>query len=206
MVDLTFEFRRNAVSIPVNPENIEISEPGDNQKANVVGLGEIIIPRERRLASFRISSFFQDDSYLGFFKEWRDAKIAGRFTASGLDIDMDVVISDFTYERKAGEEERVYYNLALSEYRPYGARVVVMPTPTTAQPVADTRKDNKPAVAQTYTVKSGDNLWAISKRLGGAGGTNWRELYDANRSVVGDNPNLIFAGQILVIPSGWVTR
>jgi LysM repeat protein len=49
----------------------------------------------------------------------------------------------------------------------------------------------------TYTVKSGDTLSRIagSQGLGG-----WRSLYDANPSI--KNPNLIFPGQRLVIPSG----
>jgi len=205
MIDLTFEYRRDSLTLPINPENIEISEPGDSQKANVVGLGEIIIPRERGLASFQISSFFPDDSDLEFFKAWRDAKKAGHFTADGLSIDMDVVIDDFSYDRRAGEEDRVYYELSLSEYRPYGARIVIMPTTTTAQPTSEQRNYNKPPVGQTYTVKSGDSLWAISKRLGGQGGTNWQELYNANKSVVGANPNLIYPGQTLAIPSTWVT-
>lgn len=206
MIDLTFEFRRDSLTLPINPENIEISEPGDNRKANVVGIGEIIIPGERGLASFQISSFFPDDSDLEFFKTWRDAKKPGHFTADGLNIDMDVVIDNFSYDRRSGEEERVYYELSLSEYRPHGARIVVMPTPTTAQPGADQRNDNKPSTGGTYTVKSGDSLWAISQRLSGSG-ANWRELYNLNKSllgaIVGDRPERLMPGDVLTLPSGW---
>lgn len=49
----------------------------------------------------------------------------------------------------------------------------------------------------TYVVKSGDTLSRIAARQGLGG---WRPLYDANPSV--KNPNLIFPGQRLVIPSG----
>lgn len=209
MIDLTFEFRRDSLTLPVNPENIEISEPGNNQKTNVVGLGEIIIPRERGLASFKISSFFPDDSDMEFFKTWRDAKKPGHFTADGLDIDMDVAIEDFLYDRRSGEENRVYYQLSLSEYRPYGARIVVMPTPTTALPSAQLRAVSKPAVSQTYTVKSGDSLWAISARLSNQKGANWRELYELNKgllgSIVGDRPQRLMPGDVLTVPSSWRT-
>ncbi|GAU68598.1 hypothetical protein SSP35_08_00920 [Streptomyces sp. NBRC 110611] len=47
----------------------------------------------------------------------------------------------------------------------------------------------------TYTVKSGDTLAKIAK----AHGTNWKALYEANKSVVGGNPNLIFPGQKLSV-------
>ncbi|MFF4604581.1 transglycosylase family protein [Streptomyces sp. NPDC001339] len=46
-----------------------------------------------------------------------------------------------------------------------------------------------------YTVKSGDTLAKIAK----AHGTNWKDLYEANKSVVGGNPNLIFPGQKLSV-------
>jgi murein DD-endopeptidase MepM/ murein hydrolase activator NlpD len=55
--------------------------------------------------------------------------------------------------------------------------------------------------AGTYTVQPGDSLSAIAQRLLGDSG-RWRELYDQNRSVIGANPNLIVAGQVLSVPGG----
>ena len=49
---------------------------------------------------------------------------------------------------------------------------------------------------ETYTVKSGDSLSAIGQRHGVA----WREIYEANKDVIGDNPDLIKPGQELRIP------
>lgn len=51
----------------------------------------------------------------------------------------------------------------------------------------------------TYTVVSGDSLSKIAKKhLGDA--NRWRELYEANKGVIGDNPDLIKPGQKLKIP------
>ena len=51
----------------------------------------------------------------------------------------------------------------------------------------------------TYTVVSGDSLSKIAKKhLGDA--KRWRELYDANKGVIGDDPDLIKPGQKLRIP------
>ena len=45
----------------------------------------------------------------------------------------------------------------------------------------------------TYIVKSGDTLSGIAKKYN----TTWQEIYEKNKSVIGDNPNLIKPGQVL---------
>ncbi len=45
-----------------------------------------------------------------------------------------------------------------------------------------------------YVVVKGDTLSGIAKKLGI---TNWRILYNKNKDVIGNNPNLIIPGQIL---------
>lgn len=52
-------------------------------------------------------------------------------------------------------------------------------------------------VLATYTVKVGDNLFAIAKHFLIHGG--WPTLYKWNHAVVGSNPNLIFPGQKLTV-------
>ena len=47
-----------------------------------------------------------------------------------------------------------------------------------------------------YVVQRGDTLWDISRRQSGDP-RRWREIYERNRALVGDNPNLIFPGQRL---------
>lgn len=46
------------------------------------------------------------------------------------------------------------------------------------------------------TVRQGDCLWSIAYRHH----TSWRAIYDLNRHVIGDDPDLIFPGQRLVLP------
>ncbi len=50
---------------------------------------------------------------------------------------------------------------------------------------------------RTYTVCPGDTLSGIAARFGIA---DWRTLYQANKGVVGPDPNLILPGQELTIP------
>ena len=54
--------------------------------------------------------------------------------------------------------------------------------------------------SRRYTVKKGDTLTSIAKRL--TGSSNWRPIYNANRAVIGGNPNRIKVGQKLTIPGG----
>lgn len=49
--------------------------------------------------------------------------------------------------------------------------------------------------SQRYTVQPGDTLSGIGARYGIA----WQALYAANRPVIGANPNLIFAGEVLTL-------
>lgn len=51
----------------------------------------------------------------------------------------------------------------------------------------------------TYTVKPGDSLWKIAKQLYGTG-ADWKKIYEANKDVIGGNPNLIYPGQTFTIP------
>lgn len=85
--------------------------------------------------------------------------------------------------------------------RDYGAdvlaRMYYLQNALTKSPV------NKPTPTNTtyYTVVSGDTLTAIASRFH----TTWQTIYQANRSVIGSNPNIIIPGERLVIPSVHVT-
>ena len=52
-----------------------------------------------------------------------------------------------------------------------------------------------------YLVGSGDNLSRIAGSMEMMGDpTKWRELYEANKDLIGDEPSLIFPYQVLKIP------
>lgn len=71
----------------------------------------------------------------------------------------------------------------------------------TAQATAETVTSGGDASGGTsYTVKKGDCLWNIAKKFYGSG-ASWGKIYDANRSVIGGNPSLIYPGQVFTIPA-----
>jgi hypothetical protein len=51
----------------------------------------------------------------------------------------------------------------------------------------------------TYTVQSGDSLFSIAQQAYGDG-NKWQYIYDANKQVIGDDPNLIRPGEVIYIP------
>ena len=53
---------------------------------------------------------------------------------------------------------------------------------------------------ESYTVKAGDNLKKIAKQVYGDS-SQWESIYEANKAAI-KNPKLIYAGQVLTIPSG----
>jgi LysM repeat protein len=52
----------------------------------------------------------------------------------------------------------------------------------------------------TYTVQPGDTLWDIAQRAY-ADPEDWDTIYNANKQVIGNDPNLIKPGQVLHIPA-----
>lgn len=58
-----------------------------------------------------------------------------------------------------------------------------------------------PPEPQNYTVVKNDNLWNIAKAHLGDG-NRWQEIYSLNSDVIGQNPDLIYAGTDLKMPAG----
>ncbi len=58
------------------------------------------------------------------------------------------------------------------------------------------REEPEPAAARTYTVESGDTLWAIAEQFYGDG-SKYQTIADASGI---SNPDLIYPGQVLTIP------
>ncbi len=89
-----------------------------------------------------------------------------------------------------------------------GVRVITPPTsPAPSAPPVAVPSPTAPTTAPvSYRVESGDCLWSIAARVLGTGTRDadidrgWRSIYDANRSAIGTDPNLIHPGLTLVIP------
>jgi hypothetical protein len=122
-----------------------------------------------------------------------------------LNTNMKVSLEDYkiTEEAKNGFDFKVKFNL--KQYRDYGTKTVnikiaASKPKASVEPKRETNNSPAPAAAQTYTVVRGDCLWNIAKRFYGSG-AKYTVIYNANKGVIGGNPNLIYPGQVLTIPA-----
>lgn len=71
-------------------------------------------------------------------------------------------------------------------------------SPTTPS-TSPTTPPTEPTAPTEHTVVSGDNLSLIAKQYYGDA-NRWREIYEANKTTIGENPSAIRVGMVLKIP------
>lgn len=110
--------------------------------------------------------------------------------------EMKVSVEDYTIKEDAKEGFDVVVSVKLKQYRDYGTKIPNISFNSlkkTSRPTDKTQETTK------YTVVTGDCLWNIAKKFYGDG-SKYMAIYNANKSVIGGNPNLIRPGQVLTIP------
>lgn len=219
-IQIMIQFNGKYLTIPINPEELEIECESDNEDIDIVGLGPATRKGAAGLIKLSLESFFPaPNSYfytgvtpktcIEFIKSIQSTENTNNNVAkiitTGLptNLNMYFVIEDFTYNHKAGEEEDVYFTLDIKQYVPYGAKTVkkALSGLAAARAVSTVKPPAQPT-NKTYTVVRGDCLWNITKKFTG-NGSRWRELYNINTGVIGSNPNLIYPNQVLTLPAGW---
>lgn len=148
------KFGSKKIKIPVNPKEIEMEYPTDHETYDVLGIGEIVVPKRPSLQSASWECFFPKNAsdpyvnpgakdpeyYVNFLEKARKNKQIGRLIVSrsgSYDTNMKCIISEFTFTDKGGEPGDVYYSLKLQEYRDYSPEVVsIVTTPAAPGPEA----------------------------------------------------------------------
>lgn len=201
------------IRIPVLPDSYSVTSEQNDTTVDVYGLGEVLLKGKRKLQTISLSSFFPkqyDSSYCEFTSikspktyvdEVEKLKRAGavKLVITGTPINFSCMIESFTWGEDDGTGD-ISYTLSLTEYRGVAAAKSSVTNAgsgsSSASSGVETRTEQA-AAATTYTVKKGDTLTAIARKL--TGNADWKPIYEANKAVIGSNPNLIYPGQVLTI-------
>ena len=191
------------VRIPVLPAEYTVTSEQENTSVTVCNLGEVTLLGKRKLRSISFSSFFPfyyDEGYCDcrsdkpqkMVERIEKMKRAGKvkLTITGTGINMYVTIESFEWGENDGTGD-MNYTLTMKEYRTISIPSSTLVKESPAAPATET-------ATQSYTVKTGDTLSGIARKL--TGSTSWQAIYEQNKSVIGSNPNLIKPGQVLTIP------
>ncbi len=203
---LSFNNFDEELILPVNPADFSIATGQKSTVINISNLGEISQIGGQELALFEIASFFPKqygkhctyvdipDPYEAVEQilGWKEEKKPIRFIVTGTPINMACNIDKFEYGERAYTRD-VSYTLSLKEYR----FITIEKTEGKDSKYLQSRPTTK-TIPKTYTVKSGDCLFLIAKRLTG-NADNWRKIYQVNKKIIGKDPNLILPGQELKI-------
>lgn len=200
---------------PVLPEEITIKYEGDNDNINVCGIGEVTIMQDMSASIISFSSFFPNQYFSGCnYTNIPDpseavdtivamvaSKTPVKFTLTGnMNISMYCTISSFKTTEKGGDIGSVYYDITLKEYKEVTLKQITVNSTTKIATISATSsRTDTTSTPSTYTVVSGDCLWNIAKKYYGSG-SEYMTIYNANKSIIGSNPNLIYPGQVLTIP------
>jgi LysM repeat protein len=217
---------RDRFRFPILPEKIKVKTGATFQSYTVMGKGEIKLPSGRQLTGFSWDAFLpgesrKDDPYVkGNYRrngqyipgaKWRNPKeIQGmwsqyqawgtklRLLVTETPINHDVYIESYSVDYSGGYGDYFYsinfiYAIDLT-VRLHGA--------TSEADNAQTQNISRPVqpTPATYTTVTGDTLYKIALKHLGAGGM-YTLLHEANRSVIGPDPDIVRPGTVLTIPA-----
>jgi len=216
----------DGVLMPITPSKVKVKINNQNDTLTLINGEEINILKEPGLTdvSFdlllpQVSYPFTNggaqsaDYYLSLFERLKTSKqpfqfILNRSMPSGRRLfytNLTVGMEDYQITDDAEEGFDITVTVSLKQYRHYGTKTVkVQPAPAPAETPTATveqpqRETSQAPQQTTYTVKSGDCLWNIAKKYLGDG-SRYNEIYNLNKDKI-TNPNLIYAGQVLTLPS-----
>ncbi|MCI8661427.1 MAG: hypothetical protein HFG54_14485 [Lachnospiraceae bacterium] len=195
-------FGKKKARIPVNPEELEIKYSTDHKKYDVLGIGQIVVPKKPALkevsweglfpgdlaASYVNSRAKQPEYYIKLLEKALKKKQVCRLiiSRSGLyDTNMKCVISGFEAKDKGGEPDDVYYSIDLLEYRPCNPETVSV---VTSAPASSGISGNSTVQAPGETPRAID---MPVMRVGATVIVNGVYCYDSNGAKPHGNANNI---------------
>lgn len=124
--------------LPVLPEKLQESGEKDNQKHDLLAVGEVVRPGERKLKTWEIDSLYEDGQEMSVedFRQYIEdmAESAEKFhffivreREDGTVVFQTkvwAVLESYSFEDRAGEIGDIYYTLKLREYREHEGKML----------------------------------------------------------------------------------
>lgn len=224
---MAYLFYLDTLLLPVPPEKLTVSVNNQNETMRLINDGEINLLKQAGLTEISFDCLLPNVSYpfstynngfqkaIYFLDAIEELKvnqtpfqfIVNRALPSGSSLhytNITVTLEEYEVVEEAEEGFDVIVKMELKQYKEYGTKVCSIETDssgTSSVSVEETRETTTaptPTSAETYTVVSGDSLWAIAKRYYGDG-SKYTEIFNANSSII-SNASLIYPGQVLTIP------
>ena len=211
------------VALPLPPESVKCKAETKFISYNIINVGEVKLPNGEKLTKFSWSGRLPGESMKhmrmvsaadwrspkeiqSIFSIWRKPGMKLRLLVTGTTINHDVYRENYTVDNY--RMETVEYSISFTHAKDIkvyttaelNIQEAAQVPQTTNDRAASSEAASETPQKTTYTVKPGDSLWAISKKLLGSG-ARYSELYEANKSIIGSNPNLIYPGQTFTIPA-----
>lgn len=214
--------------LPVTPEKLQMKINNANKTVTLINEGEINILKKAKLTDVEFecdipqvkhpyavykSGFKGADYFLDQFEALKTSGKPFQFIVCRrlpndkklFNTNIKVSMEDYKITEDAGEGFDLKVKVKLKQWRDYGTKTIniqisASKPKASAEPQREATTSPAPATAQTYTVVKGDCLWNIAKKFYG-NGSKYTVIYNANKGVIGGNPNLIYPGQVLTIPA-----
>ncbi len=221
-----YDFYLDKCLLPIAPPKLQIKINNTNETVTLINEGEVNIlktagltdiefecriPQEQYPFAVYKSGFAGADYFLGCFESLKTGRkpfqfIVCRQRPDGralFNTNIRVSLEDYKVTEDAEEGHDLLVKVKLKQWRDYGTKTVDVSFSTSRASVGGQRETSgspAPSSAQSYTVVKGDCLWTIAKRFYGSG-AKYTVIYNANKGIIGGNPNLIYPGQVLTIPA-----
>ena len=223
-----YEFFLGKCLLPVTPSKLDVKIKNANKTLTLINEGEINILKKPGLTEVEFtcdipqvkypfavykSGFKGADYFLNIFEDLKNSRKPFQFIVCRefpsnkklFNTNIKVTLEDYKVTEDAGNGFDLTVKIKLKQWRDYGTKTVNITITATkpkaaVEPQREATTSPAPAQATTYTVVKGDCLWNIAKKFYG-NGSKYTVIYNANRGVIGGNPNLIYPGQVLTIPA-----
>ena len=220
-----YDFYLGKVLLPISPSKMQTVISNQNKTINLMNEGEVNLVNPPGLTTFKFditlplyteypfarykSGIFEPAGYyLEYLKKLKVNGTPFEFKINRFRYDPNtkttrnimrnntlVVLENYVIMESADSAPDIEVSIELKEYVKYGTIVKEIDTKTNTVKNSVVKKEANKAIPNTYTVKKGDTLWAIAKKLLGDGAKCWNLAKLNNIS----NPNRIRPGQVLKI-------